>query len=58
MNENFLIPRHNIVLKRRYWAERRFRAYGLIAIFIGLFFCLHFYGLLSVKVIQLFFKVK
>ncbi|AGF75374.1 phosphate ABC transporter permease PstA [Bartonella vinsonii] len=38
MNENFLIPRHNIVLKRRYWAERRFRAYGLIAIFIGLFF--------------------
>ncbi|EJF80790.1 phosphate ABC transporter, permease PstA [Bartonella sp. DB5-6] len=38
MNEDFLFPRRNIVLKRRYWAERRFRAYGLTAIFIGLFF--------------------
>ncbi|WP_455466338.1 phosphate ABC transporter permease PstA [Bartonella sp. B39] len=38
MNKDFLFPRRNIGLKRRYWAERRFRAYGLIAIFIGLFF--------------------
>lgn len=37
MNEDFF-PRRNISLKRRYWAECRFRAYGLIAIFIGLFF--------------------
>ncbi|OLL56113.1 phosphate ABC transporter permease PstA [Bartonella henselae] len=38
MNEDFSFSRRNIGLKRRYWAERRFRAYGLIAIFIGLFF--------------------
>ncbi|WP_019222241.1 phosphate ABC transporter permease PstA [Bartonella rattaustraliani] len=38
MNDISLFSRRNIVLKRRYWAERRFRAYGLIAIFIGLFF--------------------
>ncbi|EJF83625.1 phosphate ABC transporter permease PstA [Bartonella rattimassiliensis] len=38
MNEKLLLPRRNISLKRRYWAECRFRAYGLIAIFIGLFF--------------------
>ncbi|EJF81397.1 Phosphate transport system permease protein pstA [Candidatus Bartonella washoeensis] len=38
MNEDFLLHRRNIGLKRRYWAERRFRMYGLIAIFIGLFF--------------------
>ncbi|WP_317992803.1 phosphate ABC transporter permease PstA [Bartonella gliris] len=38
MNEVFLSHRRNIGLKHRYWAERRFRAYGLIAIFIGLFF--------------------
>ncbi|WP_336278829.1 phosphate ABC transporter permease PstA [Bartonella sp. CB175] len=38
MREAFLLNRRNIGLKRRYWAERRFRAYGLIAIFIGLFF--------------------
>ncbi|WP_019220655.1 phosphate ABC transporter permease PstA [Bartonella senegalensis] len=38
MNEDFSLSRRNIGLKRRYWAERRFRAYGLIAIFIGLFF--------------------
>lgn len=54
MNEDFSFSRRNIGLKRRYWAERRFRAYGLIAIFIGLFFYLHFYGLSSVKGIQLF----
>lgn len=58
MNEDFSFSRRNIGLKRRYWAERRFRAYGLIAIFIGLFFYLHFYGLSSVKGIQLFFKLK
>ncbi|MET3589753.1 phosphate transport system permease protein [Bartonella silvatica] len=40
MNEDFFSQRRSIVLKRRYWAERRFRAYGLIAIFIGLFFLL------------------
>ncbi|WP_336294505.1 phosphate ABC transporter permease PstA [Bartonella sp. CB169] len=38
MNEDFFSHRRNIGLRRRYWAERRFRAYGLIAIFIGLFF--------------------
>ncbi|WP_332065364.1 phosphate ABC transporter permease PstA [Bartonella sp. CB189] len=38
MKETFFSNRRNIDLKRRYWAERRFRAYGLIAIFIGLFF--------------------
>ncbi|WP_375666020.1 phosphate ABC transporter permease PstA [Bartonella sp. TT121SHDZB] len=38
MNEKILFPHRNISLKRRHWAERRFRAYGLIAIFIGLFF--------------------
>ncbi|MBB5073409.1 phosphate transport system permease protein [Bartonella callosciuri] len=38
MNEDLFFPRRNVGLKRRYWAERRFRAYGLIAIFIGLFF--------------------
>ncbi|MBX4335492.1 phosphate ABC transporter permease PstA [Bartonella raoultii] len=40
MSEDILLHRRNIGLKRRYWAERRFRAYGLIAIFIGLFFLL------------------
>ncbi|EJF75415.1 phosphate ABC transporter permease PstA [Bartonella alsatica] len=38
MNKDFLFLRHNIGLKRRYWAECRFRAYGVIAVFIGLFF--------------------
>lgn len=38
MNEVFLFSHRNIGIKRRYWAERRFQAYGLIAIFIGLFF--------------------
>uniref|UniRef100_UPI0035CEDD24 DUF3333 domain-containing protein n=1 Tax=Bartonella sp. MR168JLCBS TaxID=3243556 RepID=UPI0035CEDD24 len=38
MSEAFFLHRRNIGIKRRYWAERRFRAYGLIAIFIGLFF--------------------
>ncbi|WP_336287742.1 phosphate ABC transporter permease PstA [Bartonella sp. CB60] len=38
MNEAYLSHRRNIGLRRRYWAERRFRAYGLIAIFVGLFF--------------------
>ncbi|WP_455480951.1 phosphate ABC transporter permease PstA [Bartonella sp. B12(2025)] len=38
MNEDCFSHHRNIGLKRRYWAERRFRAYGLIAIFIGLFF--------------------
>lgn len=39
MNEDFSFSRRNIGLKRRYWAERRFRAYGLIAIFYwSLFF--------------------
>ncbi|ABM44848.1 phosphate ABC transporter, permease PstA [Bartonella bacilliformis str. Heidi Mejia] len=38
MKEHSLSHRRNIGLKRRYWAERRFRAYGLIAIFIGLSF--------------------
>ncbi|WP_074381101.1 phosphate ABC transporter permease PstA [Bartonella doshiae] len=38
MNKIFSSHHCNIGLKRRYWAERRFRAYGLIAIFIGLFF--------------------
>ncbi|MCZ2328081.1 phosphate ABC transporter permease PstA [Bartonella sp. F02] len=33
-----LLNSHNIRLKRRYWAERRFRLYGLGAILIGLFF--------------------
>ncbi|WP_455474292.1 phosphate ABC transporter permease PstA [Bartonella sp. B30(2025)] len=38
MSEAFCSHRRNIGLKRRRWAERRFRAYGLIAIFIGFFF--------------------
>ncbi|EJF79706.1 phosphate ABC transporter permease PstA [Bartonella doshiae] len=38
MNKVFSSHHCNIGLKRRYWAERCFRAYGLIAIFIGLFF--------------------
>ncbi|WP_455477173.1 phosphate ABC transporter permease PstA [Bartonella sp. B41] len=38
MNEVFLSHRYNIDLRHRYWAERRFRAYGLVAIFVGLFF--------------------
>ncbi|WP_208434991.1 phosphate ABC transporter permease PstA [Bartonella phoceensis] len=38
MNKDHLFLRRNIGLKRRYWAERRFRGYGLISIFIGLFF--------------------
>ncbi|WP_332059752.1 phosphate ABC transporter permease PstA [Bartonella sp. CB74] len=38
MNEACLSHRRNIGLRRRYRAELRFRAYGLIAIFIGLFF--------------------
>ncbi len=58
MNKDFLFSRRNIGLKRRYRAECRFRAYGVIAIFIGLFFYLRFYGLSLVKVIQHFFKVK
>lgn len=46
MNKVFFPYHRNINLNRRYWAERRFRAYGLIAIFISLFFYLLFYGLL------------
>ncbi|WP_455482115.1 phosphate ABC transporter permease PstA [Bartonella sp. B35(2025)] len=38
MNKVFLSHRRNIGLRRRYWAERRFRMYGFIAILIGLFF--------------------
>ncbi|AQX30127.1 phosphate ABC transporter permease PstA [Bartonella schoenbuchensis] len=38
MSGDFVSYRRNIGLRRRYWAERRFRAYGLVAIFIGLFF--------------------
>ncbi|WP_455478763.1 phosphate ABC transporter permease PstA [Bartonella sp. B10] len=38
MNEVFFSHRRNICIKRRYWAERRFRIYGFISIFIGLFF--------------------
>ncbi|MCZ2203368.1 phosphate ABC transporter permease PstA [Bartonella sp. A05] len=38
MNGASLSHRRNIGLKRRYRAELRFRAYGLIAIVIGLFF--------------------
>ncbi|ENN92643.1 phosphate ABC transporter permease PstA [Bartonella schoenbuchensis] len=38
MNGDFVSYRRNIGLRRRYWAERRFRAYGLVAIFISLFF--------------------
>ncbi|WP_455475952.1 phosphate ABC transporter permease PstA [Bartonella sp. B17] len=38
MSEAFFSHRCNVSLKRRHRAERRFRAYGLIAIFIGFFF--------------------
>lgn len=38
MSEPVQIPRRDIGLKRRYRAERRFRAYGLLAIGIGLLF--------------------
>ncbi|ALE03450.1 phosphate ABC transporter permease PstA [Bartonella ancashensis] len=38
MREGFFSQHRDVNLKRRYWAERCFRAYGLMAIFIGLFF--------------------
>lgn len=38
MRESLFSYRHDIRLKRRHQAERRFRAYGLIAILISLFF--------------------
>ncbi|AQX28760.1 phosphate transport system permease protein [Bartonella sp. JB63] len=38
MSEVFFAHRRSIGLKGRYRAERRFRTYGLSAIFISLFF--------------------
>ncbi|ENN92880.1 phosphate ABC transporter permease PstA [Bartonella bovis] len=38
MNRDFVSYRRNIGLRRRYWSERCFRACGLVAIFISLFF--------------------
>ena len=31
-------------LRRRYWAERRFRAYGLLAVLLGIVFVFFLFG--------------
>ena len=31
-------------LRRRYWAERRFRAYGLLAVLMGIMFVFVLFG--------------